>query len=73
MALNGLRTPQIMATLHSLCPDSSNNSSSLTAVGITLWILGPIRFSLDAFRKLTSGFLTALDSMGGLSPDTRFP
>ena len=64
---------QVMATLHSLCPDSSDHSSNFTAVGIALWILGPISFPPNAFRKLTSGFLTAPDSMGGLSPNTRFP
>ena len=32
-----------------------------------------ISFSLNAFRKLISGFLTVPDSMGGLSPDIRFP
>ena len=66
-------SPQVMETLHSLCPDSSNLSSNFTVVGIALWILGPTNFSSNAFRKLTSGFLTAPDSTGGLSPHTRFP
>ena len=67
-------SPLIMATLHSLCPDSSNHSSNFIAGGIVvLWILGPISFSPNAFRKLISGSLTVPDSMGGLSPDIRFP